>query len=102
MLEGIEMKRILIVATLIVILISLVYLAGCSTSREVVHAQKNYYYSKSERNSFLYWTRASKVTHGTPFTTTTVDNIETAPDPNSVKAVSEGASKGLIEGLKMF
>ena len=93
------------IITICLMCLLVLLLASCSTSSETTTLQLTkdvVFTSTIKRNSFLYWTRASGVIHTTPFTTTSVNNIETQPDPNSIDAVSDLGTSAFLKVLRLF
>ena len=84
-------------ATLLILILAC---TGCSQhiTRETYTVQGVQYTSEVKQNLFLYYTQTKQIEHITPFSSTYVGDIEAYPDPNSIKAVVEGAVAGLKGG----
>ena len=98
-------KRILLLIAFGLFLLVVCLISGCASNEETVTLQLTndvVFKSTIKRVSLLHWTRASAITHNTPFTTTTIGNIETAPDPNSVNAFSEGVTEAFLKAMGLL
>jgi uncharacterized membrane protein YwaF len=80
-------------------------LNGCKSTSETTTVKLKgdiVFQNTIKSDSFMYWTRASGLKHSTPFTLTAINNIESAPDPNGIEEVSDGAVNAFLRALGLF
>ena len=72
--------------------------AGCSQHIHTVTCTSEgvEYRSVLKQNLFLYYTDTKQMEEIGPFSSLCVGDIKSMPDPNSIKAVVEGAVEGLL------